>query len=187
MKAFVTLLNTISPLSAAALWEIERVAVKEQFPKRHVLIPELATCEKLYFIEKGLARAYFYHNGKEVTDWFGCENAIIGPTVRRFPTKESPHVVELLEESVVVSVSFAQLEQLYAQSHEIERLGRLVAIQTLLLVQQKLDNYQLLSAKERYEQFLKDYPSLLQRVSLSHIASYLGMNQVTLSRVRHPV
>jgi len=186
MDAFIKFLTAITPLSAASIEQIERVALRESFPKRHVLIPELATCEKLYFIEKGLVRAYFYHQGKEVTDWFGVENSMIGPVIRRFPTKESPHVVELLEESVVVSVSFAQLEHLYEQSHEIERLGRLIAIQTMVHVQQKLDNCQLLSAKQRYEQFLEDYPRLTQRVSLAHVASYLGMNQVTLSRIRHP-
>jgi CRP/FNR family transcriptional regulator, anaerobic regulatory protein len=145
----------------------------------------LSRCERLYFIEKGLVRAYFYHDGKEITDWFGAENKIIGPIMRHFPVKETQHRVELLEESIVWSVTFRQLEELYQQSHEIERLGRVIAILAVLHLQKKLDSVQLLSAKQRYEQFLQDFPTLIQRVSLSHIASYLGMNQVTLSRIRH--
>lgn len=184
MTPFLNYLCTLTALPAAAIRDIENIAQKASFPKKHVLIPNLATCEHLYFIEKGLARAYFYHEGKEVTDWFGVENMVVGPTVRRFPLKETQHMVELLEDSVVVSVSFAQLEQLYHQYHEVERLGRLIAIQSLILLQKKLDGLQLLSARQRYVQFLEDYPSLSQRVSLTHLASYLGMNLVTLSKIR---
>jgi CRP-like cAMP-binding protein len=109
---------------------------------------------------------------------------IIGPMVRRFPIKNTQHKVELLEDTEVVFISFAELEQLYQKHHDVERLGRLIAIQALLHLQKKVDSIQLLSAKQRYAQFLEDYPSLQQRVSLTHIASYLGMNLVTLSKIR---
>jgi hypothetical protein len=52
------------------------------------------------------------------------------------------------------------------------------------MLQHKIDGIQFLSAKERYEDFVKTYPSVLQCAQLGHIASYLGMNQVTLSRAR---
>jgi hypothetical protein len=76
------------------------------------------------------------------------------------------------------------LEQLYQKHQDIERLGRQIAIQTILHLQYKIDSLQLLSAKERYEEFIKRYPNLINRVSLGYISSYLGMNQVTLSRIR---
>ena len=184
MIRFISFLTSLTPLSPSAVREIENLAQGASFPKKQILIADLATCERLYFIEHGLARAYFYHEGKEITDWFGLENMIIGPMVRRFPIKNTQHKVELLEDTEVVSVSFAELEQLYQKHHDIERLGRLIAIQALLHLQKKVDSIQLLSAKQRYEQFLEDYPSLSQRASLTHIASYLGMNLVTLSKIR---
>jgi CRP/FNR family transcriptional regulator, anaerobic regulatory protein len=184
MTQFLNFLNQISPLSDEAQKAIEKVLVKKEYPKNSILIAELSKCDKLYFIESGLARAFYFKDGKDITDWFGLENAVIGPVVRHFPTKSTPHSVELLEASRVISIHFSDLENLYNQYHEIERLGRLIAIHTILMLQQKIDHIQFLTAKERYDDFIKTYPSILQRVQLGHIATYLGMNQVTLSRAR---
>lgn len=184
MQAFLTYLQSIQKLSAKAIEDIEKVATQNTFPKKHLLVSNLAQCHYLYFIESGVARAFFNHIDKEITDWFGVENMIIGPTIRNFPIKETLHKVELLEEANIVSISFNSLEQLYNKHHEIEKLGRKIALQTILHLQYKIDSLQLLTAKERYEDFLIRYPSLINRVSLQYIASYLGMNQVTLSRIR---
>ena len=184
MESFLTYINQFSQLSEQAVHDIKKIAVNVQFPKKHLLIPKLAQCQYLYFIEKGLARAFFDHNGKEITDWFGMENMIIGPIVRNFSVKETLHSVELLEASEMVRISFSDLENLYQKHHDIERLGRQIAIQSILNLQYKIDSLQLFSAKERYNDFLKRYPSLINRTSLGYIASYLGMNQITLSRIR---
>jgi CRP/FNR family transcriptional regulator, anaerobic regulatory protein len=184
MQAFINHLNQFVKLSPEAQARIRDVCRKEVFPKHHILVPDLAKCERLYFIETGLLRAFFWHEDKEITDWFGVEGMIIGPVVRHFPIKETMHPVELLENSTLTSVSFADLEKLYQEFHEIERLGRLIAIQSILMLQFKLDSIQLLPAKARYRQFIAAYPSILQRAPLGHIAAYLGMNPVTLSRIR---
>lgn len=183
MLSFLSYFNAITALSADANVAIAVKMQREEFPKGHLLIPELSKCSKLYFIEQGLVRAYFYHEGKDITDWFAFENFIFGPVIRNFPTKNTPHAVETLEKVVVYSIPFSDLEQLYKTHHDIERLGRLIAIQTIVHLQQKIDS-QLLNAKERYENFINTYPSLLQRANLGHIASFLDMNQVTLSRIR---
>ncbi|WP_259067875.1 Crp/Fnr family transcriptional regulator [Mucilaginibacter sp. X4EP1] len=184
MKQFLDYLHKITPLSADAQAAIVAKLQKAAYSKGEVLIKELSKCEHLFFIEKGLARAYYFKQGKEITDWFGLENSVIGPVVRHFPTKTGMHSVELLEDTVVISISFYDLQELYDKYHEIERLGRMIAIQTILSMQQKIDSMQFLTAKQRYHDFVKAYPSLLQRVSLGDIASYLGMNQVTMSRIR---
>ncbi len=184
MKQFLDYLHKITPLSDDAQTALIAKLQKAEYRKGEILIKELSKCEHLFFIEKGLARAYYFKQGREITDWFGLENSVIGPVVRHFPTKTGTHSVELLEDTTVVFISFYDLQELYDKYHEIERLGRLIAIQTILLLQQKIDSIQFLTAKQRYHDFVKAYPTLLQRVSLGYIASYLGMNQVTLSRIR---
>jgi CRP/FNR family transcriptional regulator, anaerobic regulatory protein len=87
----------------------------------------------------------------------------------------------------VIHISFSDLDILYNQHHDIERLGRCIAIHTILMLQQKIDSMQFLTAKERYTDFVKTHPSILQRAQLGHIATYLGMNQVTLSRARQQI
>lgn len=184
MNKFIEHINSISNLSNVAIQDIEKCSSLVSLPKKHVLIPELSKSHYLYFISKGVVRAFFYHKGKEVTDWFGTENMVIGPTIRNFPIKETIHAVETLEDCEFIRISFSDLEQLYQKHHDVERLGRIIAIQTMLHLQYKIDSLQLLSAKERYIEFIKRYPNLLNRVSLGLISSYLGMNQVTLSRIR---
>lgn len=184
LDTFLQWLEGISPCSPATREMIRASAQVQWMDKKQILIKDLAACEHLYFIHSGLARAYFYHEGKEITDWFGKESMLIGPLKRRFPTKATIHPVEMLEQGHVVRVGFQQLEKMYEQSHEVERLGRCLAIHSMQLVQQKLDDYQLLNATQRYAQFVQQYPELLQRVPLQYIASYLGMNKVTLSKIR---
>jgi CRP/FNR family transcriptional regulator, anaerobic regulatory protein len=184
MSHFVQHLNAISPLTLEAQAAIKSKTFETSFNKNQVLIPELSKCDKLYFINSGIVRAYFYHEGKETTDFLGIEGMVIGPIVRHFQSKATPHIVECLEDSTFSYVHFHDLASLYDQYHDIERLGRVIAIQSLLLLQRKLDCLQLMNARQRYEDFIATYPSILDRANLGHIASYLGMNQVTLSRIR---
>ncbi len=184
MNKFIEHINSISKLSDSAIQDIEKCMSFVGIPKKHILIPELSKSQDLYFISKGVTRAYFYHNGKEVTDWFGTENMVIGATIRNFPIKKTIHSVETLEDCEFIRVSFSDLERLYQKHHDVERLGRIIAIQSILHLQYKIDSLQLLNAKERYLEFIKRYPNLINRVSLGYISSYLGMNQVTLSRIR---
>lgn len=184
MNNFINHINSISKLSKSAIQDIEECTTCVSVKKKNILIPELAKTQYLYFVSKGVARAFFYHKGKEVTDWFGTENMVIGPIIRNFSIKETIHSVETLEDCEFIRISFSDLEGLYQKHHDVERLGRIIAIQSMLHLQYKIDSMQLLSAKERYLEFIKRYPTLINRVSLGFISSYLGMNQVTLSRIR---
>ena len=184
MEQFLNNLNYITSLSADAQSALIAKLKRSEYHKGEILIKELSKCEHLFFIEKGLARAYYFKDGKDITDWFAAEGIVIGPIIRNFPTKIGAHAVEVLEDTSVISISFQDLQELYDKYHEIERLGRIIAIQAVLSLQQKIDSIQFLTAKQRYHDFVKANPTLLQRVSLGHIASFLGMNQVTLSRIR---
>jgi CRP-like cAMP-binding protein len=187
MIEFLKYLNDISSLSLEAICDIKASLINVKLKKKKILIHEMSKSEYLYFIKKGILRAFFYHNGKEITDWFGIENMVVGPIIRSFPIKETSHKVEALEDCELIGISFKDLENLYQKHHDVERLGRLIAIQTVLHLQYKIDSLQLFTAKERYDDFLKRYPELLNRVSLGYISSYLGMNQVTLSRIRKTI
>ena len=70
--------------------------------------------------------------------------------------------------------------------HDFERLGRLVVTKTMLQLQHRIVAVQFETAQQKYENLLKARPDITQRVSLSHIASYLGITLETLSRIRNP-
>jgi len=95
--------------------------------------------------------------------------------------------VELLEPSLLWAIPYKRLEDLYNSYHEIERFGRLLVSHGLILVQQRFDDLHFASALERYKKMLQQNPSFIQRVPLSMIASYLGISQETLSRIRSKI
>lgn len=184
MQKFIDYLSGLAKLSPQVKSAIESKLIWQEFPKKHVLIKELSLCNRLYFIEEGLARVFYLKDGKEITDWFCSEGMLVGPVVRNFPQKEGPHAVELIESSKVSSIHFDDLQELFDTHHEVERMGRILAIQAVLFIQNRLDSLQFESAQQRYENLLKTYPSIIEKAPLGYIASYLGITQVTLSRIR---
>ncbi|UFH56873.1 Crp/Fnr family transcriptional regulator [Spirosoma sp. KNUC1025] len=176
--------TALSPASQQALAE----AVKRlEFDKGHVLVQPNTVCQWVYFIESGLTRTYYYKDGKDVTDWLSAEGQF-AVSISSFITQQPDRrIVELLEPSVLWAISHTALEKLYQQHHDIERLGRLLASHGLLLVQQRFDELHFATALERYRTLMTINPTIVQRVPLGMVASYLGMSAETLSRMRAQV
>jgi hypothetical protein len=72
----------------------------------------------------------------------------------------------------------------YEKYKGLERFGRLIAEETLKYQQKRIEEFQFLNAEERYNKFIKEYPELFNRISLTHLASFLGMKRPSLSRIR---
>ena len=73
---------------------------------------------------------------------------------------------------------------LLAKYHKMEKFVRLLSIEMLTSVAQKLNAIQFQTARERYDYMISEFPDISHRIPLGHIASYLGMTQETLSRIR---
>jgi CRP-like cAMP-binding protein len=161
--------------------------VKESLPKGHVLVPVGGICRHVYYLEKGLTRTFYLKDGKEVTERFCAENSFTCSMAGHITNTPDGRQIELLEPSVIWSMPYEKLEKLYDEHHEIERLGRHIITLDLVAMHQRLSDLQFRSAEERYTNLLQSTPSLLQRVPLGIISSYLGITQETLSRIRSRV
>ena len=180
----VSRFTSLSPVSQAAL---SAVLKRLELEKGHVLVQQNTVCQWVYFIESGLTRTYYYKDGKDITDWLSAEGQF-AVSISSFITQQPDRrIVELLEPSVLWAVSHSSLEQLYQQYHDIERLGRLLASHGLLLVQQRFDELHFATALERYRTLMALNPTIVQRVPLGMVASYLGMSAETLSRMRSQI
>jgi CRP-like cAMP-binding protein len=96
----------------------------------------------------------------------------------------SQKIIEAIEPSELLAISFDHLQKIFDKHHDVERAGRLIAIDAFIAMEQRIYSLQFHSAKKRYVDFCESNPNLLQRVPLGHLASYLGVTQVTLSRIR---
>lgn len=140
--------------------------------------------DHLYFIEKGLIRGYYFYNGKEITNWFAQEEEFATCFYAFVANKPSFECIETLEDCELISIPLKTLQNLYLNFPETERIGRIITENYYIKLEERVLNIQFKTAKERYQKLIIKKPSLLQRVSLGQIASYLGITQETLSRIR---
>ena len=185
MIDFNKILNTVSkPFSNEIIQDIEKVAKVETLPKGTLIVKEGIVAHRLYFLEKGTARTYYYHNAKDITSWIYGENTPFTAWSSFFDRQPSFENVELLEESTILSFTKENLEALYQQHVTFNHFGRKMVEQQLSYLDAFYKGYLFMTAKERYDLLLSVFPDVTQRVNLGHIASLLGISQETLSRIR---
>jgi CRP-like cAMP-binding protein len=129
-------------------------------------------------------RGFYTLDGKEITYWFAFENDFVTSFHSFITQQPSVENIQLLENGEVWSISKDKLETLLAKHHELERLVRITYEKYYLRLEERFVNAQFKSATDRYRELLSQSPHILERVSLGYIASYLGISQETLSRIR---
>lgn len=178
-------LSSIIPFPSDQLQIIRNAFEKENFPKGHRLINDGETCKKLYYLEKGLARSFYTNDkGKEITVWFFNDDNFLVGMDSFFNQQPSIYATELLEECTLYAISYDKLHELFDQYHLMERFGRVLITQIMGAMVDRLSAFQFQTAQERYDFMLKKYPKIVYRAPLGTIASYLGITQETLSRIR---
>lgn len=178
-------INSFVPISAEAEKYISAKMQKETLPKNTLLHRADEVCEKVYFIEEGLIRWFYCNeNGKEVTDSFASENSFVTAFDSFFQRQPSRYFIELLEDSIVYSMTASEVEAELEGFPEMQKMTHLILVQ---IIEQMLDKnaaLQFRTARERYRYMTEKHAHIMQRVSLFHVASYLGITPETLSRIR---
>jgi CRP-like cAMP-binding protein len=185
MQTLLSHITTYHPLSNTAQDALYTCFQKITLSKNEFLLREGNRCRHLYFLERGALRGFYNLDGKEITHWFGFENDFV-TSLHSFITGE-PAVenIQLLEGSILWAVSKEQLTALFDEFHEIERLVRIIYEKYYIRLEERFVNGQFKTAGQLYENLLQQRPYILERVALGHIASYLGISQETLSRIRN--
>lgn len=174
----------ISPLSDACQADLEKVITVKNYPKNEILVKEGEHSNHLFFILEGSIRAFYNKDGKIVTDWFAFEDSFICAIVSFFLNVPSPHFIEVLEPCRLLEIQRDDVEMLCNKHHDFERLARLTTTKTMLQLQQRVVSLQFENAQQRLENLLRVFPTIMERVPLGDIASFIGMTQETLSRLR---
>lgn len=141
-------------------------------------------CRELTFVVSGAFRMFLVSEGKEVNIHFFTEHdfmADFGSLMSQDPGRYS---IQSLEQAHVVSFSSDVLAEAYERSKNWERIGRTMAERFACMVSDRLEKFLFMDGMERYLSLMQDNPGIFERVPLYHLASYLGMERETLSRIR---
>lgn len=184
MEEFIFYLKQISPIKQESRDAFVSKCKIFNFSKGKYLLKSGQVSQYLYFVKSGIGKVYYLKEGKEIIDWISDEGNILTSVSSFLTQKASLHFVKLMEDSELIGISYTDLEGLFNKYHELERLGRKLTIMALVQLQDRINSMQFETAKNRYESFLVNYPNCINRISLGDLASFLGMTQVTLSRVR---
>lgn len=176
--------KNFNPLSKEAEQAIAEISSVVTIKKNKDLQPIGHTCKTIYFINKGLARIYYFKDGIDVTERFFFENSIIARVESLFTGKPSRKAIQILEDAEIIAINSTQLFKLYDTFPEIERLFRKIFETAYVETVNRIEGIQFHSAEERYNALLKEAPDVLMKIPLKYVASYLGITQVSLSRIR---
>jgi len=173
--------NSLSKEAEKAIAEISNIVT---IKKNKDLQPIGHTCKTIYFIKKGVSRIYYFKDGIDITERFFFENSIIARVESLFTGKPSRKAIQILEDAEIIAINSTQLFKLYDAYPEIERLFRKIFEAAYVETVNRIEGIQFHSAEERYNALINEAPNVLMRVALKYVASYLGITQVSLSRIR---
>lgn len=158
-----------------------------KFQKKQI-ITETGQVENYFnFIVKGLARKFYKKGKEEINTQISYEGHIIHSQESFHSRTPSEYSIDALEPTTVVSITFDDLERIYASSNKMEHLGRLVITHTMVMKDRWQMQLVMHTPRERFIQFVNKFPELLQRVPQKYLASYLHIKPETFSRFKHLV
>lgn len=159
---------------------------QETISKNSFLLEEGQICDFIAFIHHG-ATIYFrtLDNGNDVTTDFAFPGEWVTNNLSRIHQCPSHLSIKAIEETEACIIRQKDIEMLYREIPALERFGRLLIEQAYVRQVQLSIDLQTLSATERYQKLLEEYPDILQRIPLYHIANYLGIAPKSLSRIRN--
>lgn len=184
MELLLAYLNKIQTLSEESERAITLICTELSIKKNKDLHPIGHTCRNVYFVKHGLLRVYYYKEDVDVTESFEFENSMVARADSLFRANPSKKGIQAIEDSELIAVNSAMLFKLYNSHHDIERLFRKIFERAYVETVVRMESIQFHTADERYKNLLAQSSKTIQRVPLKYIASYLGITQVSLSRIR---
>ena len=163
---------------------LESILVPMKFQKGEIILKEGETCDRIYWVAKGLVRQFYYKNGKELTEYMTTENNIVMSIESLFKEEPTRQQIQAIEPTILFALPKNLLEREAVRNVNIQMLYRKILEESLIISQIHADMLRFESAQERYAKLVKRSPQLVLRAPLVYIASYLQMTPETLSRVR---
>jgi CRP/FNR family transcriptional regulator, anaerobic regulatory protein len=164
-------------------WLAENIELKS-FRKNEHILNLGRVCSHMYYINSGIVGGFYLMDGVEICNWIATENDLATAYYSFISRKPSFETIECFEDTTVQSISHDKMNEMYRLFPETERAGRLLLEEYYARLEERLIANRFVAAKERYKTLVDNRPEVVRRAPLGRIASYLGMKQETLSRIR---
>ncbi|MBL4670234.1 MAG: Crp/Fnr family transcriptional regulator [Flavobacteriales bacterium] len=172
------------PLSENLKFELEKRLKYIVFKKGEIVLDANRVCTESYFIHKGILRTYFFKDGKEISEYFCGINEWVNSPKSFMQRKKDIYYIDAIENTEAYFINVNDLVFLFNNFPEMERYARLSMGSAFGHLMERIVSIRFTSAKERYHHFQKTYSDIYHRIPLGMVASYLGITQETLSRIR---
>ena len=184
LKELFQFLSSIHPLSDPLKQFLFDNLLEIQVPKKHFLLKVGRICHNIYFIQKGLVRCFYIKDDREISSWFMKEGDVIISVDSFFNQTVSYESIQALEDCTLYYINYKDLQDAYNYFPEFNFIGRVLTEKYYMLSEHRLHSLRMQRAFEKYQYLLHHFPHLVQRVPSKSIASYLGITEETLSRIR---
>ena len=157
----------------------------KKYSKNNYFLKPSQICSIIGYIDKGLVRIFNINPlGIETTNWLVTDNELVTEILSFISQEPTQEYIQCIEETTIVYISYQDLQDLYKIIPQMHIYIKLINEDLLVDVKKYILSNIHLSAEEKYEQLFQVRPKLIQKAPLKYIASFLGMTDSTLSRVR---
>lgn len=184
MKNVISNIQSIYPVSDSTIRSLMELTVPIRVPRKTLLVEAGRTNGYAYFLEQGITRSFWRIGDEEITTSFSTSGDIVFSMDELYYDRDSEEYVETLEPSECYRIAISDLRRLWETNLELCNWGRIIHQNEYRRLHRSHRDRLALSAGERLAEFERQFPLLSSSVNLGYIASYLGMTQPTLSRIR---
>ncbi|HQW15585.1 MAG TPA: Crp/Fnr family transcriptional regulator [Niabella sp.] len=183
---FINYLRHFAPLTDAEIRKdlIPILKIRE-YGKKQIITQSGDVEDHMNFITKGLIRKYYKKGAEENIVQLSIEGHLISCQESFYTRTPSEYILETIEPSTIISMTYGDMEKMFQASHNLERVGRLVIAQIMVLKDKWQTSLIMDSPRDRFLLFVENYPEIIQRVPQKYLASYLNIKPETFSRFKH--
>jgi CRP-like cAMP-binding protein len=169
---------SFKPEQLLSFWQPVKLEKGEYF------LREGTVCNYLYYVSQGSVRSFFYQEEREITEWIALEGMFFSPPRSYYEAIPSRLNFQAIESSLIYKIHRKDLDELCAKQPEIELFHRKLLEHFVIACETRIHLLLAGSAQQRYQHLIAAYPNILSRVPLAYIATFIGITQETLSRIR---
>lgn len=182
--SFVDFATSLAELGSEAKVDLMSRLYSREYDKGELMLEAGKTCSRIYFVETGLVKTFFHNGNREFIMRFFSEGNMFTVLDSFISRQPSAYSILTLEPTTITYLNHSDLEELCTRYHAMETFYRKLLSMAAVNMMDRVGGILEEKAQVAYHKFVKEQWKLLQRISLADLASYLGITQVSLSRIR---